>query len=48
VILRNTLGRGTSSVLDDGIYGVNSELDSHFRERYGPGFKVTAGNTAET
>jgi hypothetical protein len=46
VIFRNALQRGISSVPDDGVYGVNSELV--FRERYGPGYKMTAGNTAET
>lgn len=46
VIFRNALRRGISSVPDDGVYGVNSELV--FRERYGPGYKMTAGNTAET
>jgi hypothetical protein len=48
VIFRNALGRGISSVPDDGVYEVNSELDFHFRERYGPGFKMTAGTAAET
>ncbi|PVH68117.1 hypothetical protein DL98DRAFT_235877 [Cadophora sp. DSE1049] len=46
VIVRNALRRGISSVPDDGVYGVNSELV--FKERYGPGHKMTAGNTAET
>jgi hypothetical protein len=46
VIFRNALQRGISSVPDDGVYSVNSELV--FRERYGPGYKMTAGNTAET
>jgi hypothetical protein len=45
-IFRNALRRGISSIPDDGVYGVNSELV--FRERYGPGYKMTAGNTAET
>jgi len=42
VIVRNALRRGISSVPDDGV----SELV--FKERYGPGHKMTAGNTAET
>jgi len=46
VIVRNALRRGMTSVPDDGVYGVNSEL--LFKERYGPGQKMTAGNTAET
>lgn len=45
-VVRNALRRGISSVPDDGVYGVNSELV--FKERYGPGHKMTAGNTAET
>lgn len=45
MIFRNALRRGMSSVPDDGVYRVNSELV--FRERYGPGYKMTAGNTAE-
>jgi hypothetical protein len=46
VIVRNALQRGILSVPADGVYGMNSERV--FKERYGPGHKMTAGITAET